>query len=73
MGKARSGVRCVTILQARKALGSLANNVSDEQLLEEIKLAENFKDAFFHHIKSPNVLDRVKNTGYTVSEDEKTL
>jgi hypothetical protein len=37
----------LTITRARKILGTLANNVSDEALEQEIKVAEMLKNLFF--------------------------
>ena len=46
----------MTIKQARKILGPLAENVSDEQLAEDIRTAELLKDIFFAHgIKNEKV------------------
>lgn len=37
----------MTIKQAKKVLGKDVGNLTDEELLEEIKLAAMFKDLFF--------------------------
>lgn len=43
----------MTIKQARKMLGKLADNISDEELEKEIKAAELLKTIFFQFIKTP--------------------
>lgn len=37
----------LTLLQARKVLGKIARNVPDEILLEDIEVAELFKNIYF--------------------------
>jgi len=42
----------MTIKQARKFLGKLSENVSDDQIEQEIKMAQLLKTIFFSHRKS---------------------
>lgn len=45
-------IYAMNVKQARKLLGKIAENISDDQLELEIKSAELLKTLFFQHIKS---------------------
>lgn len=60
----------MTVAQARRVLGSLAQDVSDEQILEEIELAEIFKNVFFRLMTSNTKLDYSSFKKYTSLESE---
>lgn len=51
----------LTIKYARKVLGKLAENVSDEQLEKEIKAAQLLKSLFFNQIKDNKDSETVYN------------
>ena len=50
--------------QAKKILGNLANGISDEEILREIKVAQLLKALFFTHLRS-NKSSRVNQNGQT--------
>ena len=41
----------LTVVQARKILGRLADGVSDEQILSDLRAAELFKNLFFDQLQ----------------------
>ena len=58
----------MTIKEARKILGSLATNLSDSEIEQDIKTAEILKNLFFSfQIKSNNT-----NGSYKINKDGKT-
>jgi len=44
----------MTIKQAKKILGSLADNIPDEEIEKEIKVAELLKTLYFNHNSGNN-------------------
>jgi hypothetical protein len=46
--------KTITIKQARKILGKLAEDVSDDELKKEIKVAELLKVIYFNNLFSKN-------------------